>query len=278
VEIDMTKINDRKPPTAIELLDLNEAMAEAAAAKVDQHLDGTVDHAELSTDEIGGVFDQWSRNRAERSIAALNKADDDAETSTKFDKLLECMDSLIKRMDTIESDRKAEREKADADAKAKSEADREAEMNRDKGEPKQVAADDVGQIQAALADAQARADSISHAFGEQCPPPLSGEGLLAYRRRLLRQFQRFSPDFEKVDLSKVTDSAMFDGIEKRIFADAIVAAQSPSALPGQLRMITKIDPTTGQRINTFVGSTTFISQMKPASRRVAYIGERRHAG
>ncbi len=47
---------------------------------------------------------------------------------------------------------------------------------------------------------QARADIVAALHGDKAPPPILGESPLDYRKRLLAQFQGFSPQFEKTRL------------------------------------------------------------------------------
>lgn len=75
-----------------------------------------------------------------------DKAKADAEEGGKLDKVLKAVDgiatmcdSLTKRMDSFEEERKSDKAKADAEAKAKDDA--EAEEKRKNGDPEQIAAD-----------------------------------------------------------------------------------------------------------------------------------------
>ena len=102
-----------------------------------------------------------------------------------------------------------------------------------------------------VADAQVKADSVFSCFGKRAPAPLSGEKPLSYRRRLMIQLQKHSPDFMAVDLSSITDSALLNVAEKQIYADAQKSA-SLSVGSGMLREIKRADAT-GRQISTFEG-------------------------
>jgi len=169
---------------------------------------------------------------------------------TKLDEMVDHVGGLSKRMDDFEKryDDDAKRKKA-----RKDDDDANDDHHEDDHEPvaeqptqtpnmaKEVVADslraddDARRYETDLADAQARADSIAIEFGEHAPRPLSGERLFDYKRRLLRRYQRYSPDFKDVDLGKITDAATWSGIENKIYNDAREAAGRPQAGPGQLR-------------------------------------------
>ena len=121
---------------------------------------------------------------------------------------------------------------------------------------------------AAFADAQARADTVFAGFGERAPRPLEGEILVDYRKRLATRLKKHSATWGKVKLSELPDSA-FQIAEDTIYNDAISAAANPVDLEaGELRMVTKIDPSTGVRSNVFYGKESFVKKMGRPGRRV----------
>ena len=122
---------------------------------------------------------------------------------------------------------------------------------------------------AAFADAQARADAVFNGFGLRAPRPLEGETLIDYRRRLATKLKTHSTTWKNTKLSKL-DEETFTPIESQIYADAEHAAANPVDLnAGELRMVQKVDPTTGVRTNNFYGKESFVKQMGRAGRRVA---------
>jgi hypothetical protein len=122
---------------------------------------------------------------------------------------------------------------------------------------------------AAFADTQARADTVFNGFGQRAPRPLEGEGLLDYRRRLATKLKSHSSIWKGVKLSALPEEA-FGIAEGQIYSDAAVAAANPVDLgAGELRMVTKIDPTTGVRSNVFYGKESFVKGMGRPGRRVA---------
>jgi len=122
---------------------------------------------------------------------------------------------------------------------------------------------------AAFADSQARADTVFAGFGERAPRPLEGEGLLDYRKRLATKLKKYSTIWKGVKLSSLPEEA-FGIAETQVYADAVTAAASPSDLEaGELRAVTKTDPSTGVRTIVFYGKESFVKGMGRPGRRVA---------
>ena len=119
-----------------------------------------------------------------------------------------------------------------------------------------------------LSAAQAKADSVAHAFGDKAPAPMMGEKPLSYRRRVADMFKKYSADWKDMDLSVLGSSL---GIaERAIYADAMSAANMPASYgEGVLR-----ESTTrmrgGTEITTFTGdSNAWMGQFKlPGSKLV----------
>jgi hypothetical protein len=122
---------------------------------------------------------------------------------------------------------------------------------------------------AAFADAQARADAVFNGFGQRAPRPLEGEALLDYRKRLATKLKTHSTAWKSVKLSQLPEEA-FGIAEGQIYSDADSAAANPVDLgAGEMRMVTKIDPSTGVRSNVFFGKESFVKEMGRPGRRVA---------
>jgi hypothetical protein len=207
----------------------------------------------------------------------------------------------IKHKGEKDDSKKADAKKADAkaksddddDKKSDDDDDKKSDDDDDKKDDAAKKADSVGvlrrQIQdqaaviarlermmkpktdaehAAFADAQARADAVYQGFGKHAPRPLEGEDLLDYRKRLATNLKMHSPRWKDGKLSRLDDEN-FAQIESQIYADAASAAANPVDLDaGELRMVTKIDPTTGVRSNVFYGKESFVKQMGRPGRRV----------
>jgi hypothetical protein len=121
---------------------------------------------------------------------------------------------------------------------------------------------------AAFADAQARADAIFNGFGQRAPRPLEGEGLVDYRKRLATKLKSYSPVWKSVKFSQLPEEA-FGIAEGQVYADAIAAASNPTDLEaGELRQVTKTDPSTGVRTIVFYGKDCFVKQMGRPGRKV----------
>ena len=123
----------------------------------------------------------------------------------------------------------------------------------------------------AMADAQAEADKVHHAFGDSAPRPLQGEDLLAYRRRLATGLKKHSSAWKEVDLYGVPE-AVLKIAEKQVYADSMQVALNPMDLPsGQLREV-KTRDSTGRTISTFVGKPgAWLGQFTAHRRRLAGI-------
>jgi hypothetical protein len=107
----------------------------------------------------------------------------------------------------------------------------------------------------ALLSAQAKADPVYAAFGDQAPRPLLGEDLNSYRRRMAKQLKKHSDKWKGVNLSSIADSVAFKAIEAEIYSDALKVAMSPKTVPqGHLRAITKNQD--GHIINEYIGDSS----------------------
>jgi hypothetical protein len=177
---------------------------------------------------------------------------------SKLDDCVSKMVAMSKRMDEMENTHRHkdddDLEETEEKRKLREEGEAEREERREMGGARPVVADADVKRRHALADAQARADEVASRFGQRADAPLAGEGLRAYRCRQLRRYQRFSPQYSKSDLDTISDEAVFNGVESKIYSDACLAADSPDSVPaGQLRMVTRLMPS-GHRENTFIGS------------------------
>lgn len=171
-----------------------------------------------------------------------------------------------RRKDAEEKMEKEKDEKADA-ARADSQAS-ELEMLKRQVAALTAMAKPVDEAdRAALADEQARHDSVYIALGGQAPRPMAGESLFGYRARLSRGLQKHSKQWSGIDLVKL-DPSTLDIASSQIRNDALFAARSPEDLAeGQLREIVNVD-STGRRITSFVGRGTFIGSMRRPARHV----------
>jgi len=123
--------------------------------------------------------------------------------------------------------------------------------------------------EAAYADCQAKADSVYSAFGKSASRPLQGEGLMAYRKRMLRGLQAHSDEMKNIDINKIADEAMLAVVEKRVYADALAASRGVGAIAkGQLIPLYKKDQA-GRTITEYRGDMeAWLGDFKLPSSRV----------
>lgn len=120
--------------------------------------------------------------------------------------------------------------------------------------------------EAAMAEMQARADSVYNELGKRAPAPWPGERAPAYRLRLLKPLQGYSEGFKSLDLAAQTPKNI-DVFEKQIFSDAIAYADSAERYADNAEPvpIVKTDDS-GRRITTFRGKHSFINKFKGETR------------
>jgi hypothetical protein len=122
-----------------------------------------------------------------------------------------------------------------------------------------------------LAQAQARADAIFHALGGQAPLPLRGEKSDSYRRRITALLKEHSSKYKDVNVSAISDAALYSAVEETVYADAMAFASSPAtAAAGTLRAITDSRSSPGHTITTYVGEPrVWMDEIGGFSRRLA---------
>jgi 8-oxo-dGTP pyrophosphatase MutT (NUDIX family) len=257
-----------------------------------------VQEPEMTEEERKAKADAEAKQELEAKAKAdaEEKAKADAEEekakadSEKWDKLMSAVDSLCKRMDSMEKKpdampaeelAAADKAKADAEAKEKEEAEAKAKADAEEKEKEEAKADAakresallerVNQLEkmlvqtaqlavkpltdadhAAFADAQAKSDSIYSAFGKQAPRALNGEDVLAYRKRLAAPMKSHSAAWKDVDLSKL-EASVFEIAEAAIYADAAEAASRPASTGNGPVMRTRTSEA-GHKITEFFDS------------------------
>jgi hypothetical protein len=149
---------------------------------------------------------------------------------------------------------------------------------REPGEPKATVADSSDpneaifgrgrKFQPMFYEHQSMADTAWRAWSGAALPPLTGERLLDYRRRLLRPLMKHSKEFAAVDVDQLAEP-LITPIEKSVFADAIKASHDNSSVPEDyLREVTTTDAT-GRRITTFYGQPrSWLNQFSGQRRRL----------
>ncbi len=211
------------------------------------------------------------KEREEREDAARKDASHKLDTvMSGIDAVMKACDALGKRMDAYEAkdaaEGETEEEKKEREDAARKDADEKAEKEREDAARKDSASihtriDDLNRRVplaltdadfAALAQVQSRADSVYPLLGKNAPRTMPGETPLGYRRRLASELKAFSASCKDIELSKL-DGAAFDVLERKIYDDATLAAQTPAALPkGTLRPIHRQD-SANRVITSYVG-------------------------
>ncbi len=104
-----------------------------------------------------------------------------------------------------------------------------------------------------LADIQSRADEALIQHGKRAGRPMLGETVIAYRRRMSNELKKYSPKWKDLPLEGIRDDAFEAQIESQIYADAAIAAKTPTDIAdGELRCVPKTGPG-GHRINEYFG-------------------------
>jgi len=208
-------------------------LGEPSGVRLDSQI---IEGVDKMTDEVKADADNGNKdNTGEDYPRHKNDAD-----PTALNAIMDAIGKIGSRMDALNARMDAADEKVKADAEPKPEVKADAEP---KPEVKADAEEDETES-AAMADAQARADSVLQLHGKHAPRPMSGEKAHAYRNRVLKPLQQFSERFKNVDFSKITDNVAFKHFEDQVYNDAQLAANDPrriiSTLPrGQLREVTK---------------------------------------
>lgn len=101
-------------------------------------------------------------------------------------------------------------------------------------------------------DWQARCDSIYAGLGRAAPQPGFDETINPYRRRVLADLARHSPDCKDIPFGSLQKDVL-DALEPQIFADAQREARNPTNVtPGTIREIRQKD-VSGRETITFHG-------------------------
>lgn len=110
-----------------------------------------------------------------------------------------------------------------------------------------------------FADAQFAADACYQAFGKSAPPPMSGESILGYRRRLANGLKQHSKDWKDIELVALPDAALAVA-ERKIYADAMTASKSSDDVAEGLMLPRDRMTESGHRVREYRGRTTIFQQ------------------
>lgn len=254
-------------------------------ADADKARDDNIAKIASGMDSVLG-FCEGLGKRMDAVEARFAKTDADEKEEKEEEKKADAADPASgDEPEKVAADKKAKKdadEKEEADAKTKKDADEKEEKKEPKADSVSkvdldralagvkllIPRDNTDEDYRSMAAIQERADAVFSALGEHASRPMQGEGLLAYRRRLVGKLQPHSQVWKGTDISKVADDAGFTVIENQIYADAQRAAERPLNLPrGQLRQHVRTDDA-GRRISTFHGSSSFVQAFKPQARRI----------
>lgn len=180
------------------------------------------------------------------SIIAKAVGDALGSVSKGFETMSARMDSLENgfkaRADAEDAEKKEAKEKAEQDEKKKADAAEEEQKKADEAEAQkkadedQAKADEAAEEQrkadeassaeekerndAAMTEAQVKADSAYNAVGKRAPEPFSGEKALDFRKRALIAMQKHSPSHADVNIRAIADSATLSVMEEAIYGAA----------------------------------------------------------
>lgn len=243
-----------------------------ADAETKSAMDKMADSMGKMADAFGGMAKRMDsiEAKADKACADAEEAkkakEDPKDDSARMDGESEedwktRIDKKRKDAEEAEAKKKADEEKAEKEEKEKADAARadaagltaiRAEVAALAGRIKPRTPED----KAKFAQAQAQADSAYVMLGKQAPPPMDGEALPDYRRRLATALKVHSPAWKDVNLDAIADDAAYTPIEGQIYADAVAYAKRPSEDGSAvLRMVSRRTDS-GHTENTFYGPSS----------------------
>jgi hypothetical protein len=188
-------------------------------------------------------FEKWAKEEEKEP-----EHKKDSEMSSKQAESPEIKDSA----ETEKEKEEAVKDKARHDAVVAENADLKARFEKMESIIANLTRETPASERSALANAQARADSVAVMFADRAPPPIGGETSLDYRKRMLRRFQAHSPRFKETRFDSY-DEASVSTVEDVIYHDAINRAREPGdTRPGQLMAFEERDRA-GRTITKYSG-------------------------
>jgi len=207
---------------------------------------------------------------------------------TKIDKILEGLDVIGKRLDSVNSRMDAMEAKSVDGAEAamvdRKKKDAEIETRRggdpegaEEGEPRELKADkkkdgyaDSAAIRDELSAIQADADRASSAWNESARTPWNNELPDEYRRRVASPHLKHSTAWRDVNLRELSGVALKNAVGQ-IFKDSFEMASSNEPWEGGLREIRSVNRDTGHISKSYVGSpSAWMNAFKSPARRVKF--------
>jgi hypothetical protein len=127
------------------------------------------------------------------------------------------------------------------------------------------------QVQSAARVFQSRADDAFSTWGQRAPAPVMGQDPDEYRRKLMIKAKNLLPEgheLRNITVNRLPASTL-DIFEPQLFAACKDAGQrNDSVPPGEMRMVERINPDNGHKMNVFYGTRSFIEDFKLPVRRV----------
>ena len=199
----------------------------------------------------------------------MAKKDDEMSEAEAKKEMMRKVDAKKKHRKDAEGSNPKEHDNGEIKPDDEGEVEHPGHMEFKKDEDEEEEAMRKDEEEAAMCDAQAKADSVFASFGKSASRPLKGEGLMSYRKRLLRGLQAYSDSYKTVNLASIKDAQILSIAEKTIFADALMAARSPSMFGAdQLIEINEKDRA-GRTITKFKGAMeAWLGDFKVPSMRV----------
>ncbi|MEN9755885.1 MAG: hypothetical protein RL755_72 [Pseudomonadota bacterium] len=120
-----------------------------------------------------------------------------------------------------------------------------------------------------VADSEGKGAELSHVFGDSNPiRAMQGETPTAFRKRLIRKYQKHSPAFKDSNVDMINDAATLKSIEATVYADSMKAAKSPNINTGSNMPREIKHESMGRTTIEFVGGEpgAVYNQFKAASR------------
>lgn len=207
----------------------------------------------------------------------------------ELDKLAQQTTYLNKRMDSLESQRRAAIRKGERPAIRRDSAlpPEVMEMQRISELKEEIARAErdlhfsmtkaapvsIGEEQQ-RAEVQSRFDSVYSLVGRQAPRPLPMERAAGYRARLLSDLKRYDPELKDVKSFRELPEQVVDAFEAQIFDSCKKTSAIAMDIPyGKEMKRVRADERSGQKITEFFRSDggTFIRDMKPPRRWVRKI-------
>lgn len=256
-----------KIPTGVEVsnktgdIDMDEKQLEAFQTMLAKAVGDAMGGVNQGIQQLTARMDsleQGYKARADADDEAKRQAEEKAKADEEERKKADAAEEEQRKADEAEAQKKAdEQRKADEEAEEQRKADEIAEKERN---------------DAAMSEAQAKADSAYNSLGKRAPEPFSGEKALDFRKRALIAMQKHSPQHAEVNIRAIADSATLSVLEDAIYGAARkTITEEMNNTQGQLHKRVRNDEA-GRRITEYVGDpNVWLSAFKTPGRVLSKI-------